>query len=81
MLVSLVVNGDRGREPRPAGRDKGEDFVWSLVGTLVAGPLTWAAIGAGVDYLLGTTRVFLPIGVVVGFVTSVLVVYLRYGRD
>ncbi len=52
-----------------------------MVGTLVAGPLVWGLIGMGIDHLAGTTRVFVPMGVVLGFVTSVLVVYFRYGRD
>ena len=81
VLVSSPVNGNQGRVPSHPSRGRGDDFVWSLVGTLVAGPLTWGLIGAGIDYLVGTTRVFLPIGVVLGFVTSVLVVYLRFGRD
>jgi hypothetical protein len=81
VLVSVAVNGDQAGSPVPPSRGRGDEFVWSLVGTLVGGPLTWGAIGAGVDYLVGTTRIFLPIGVVLGFVTSVLVVYLRFGRD
>jgi F0F1-type ATP synthase assembly protein I len=81
VLVFRAVNGDQARIPPPAGKGRGDDFVWSLVGTLVGGPLTWGAIGAGVDYLVGTTRIFLPIGVVLGFITSVLVVYLRFGRN
>lgn len=81
MLVSVAVNGDQAGSPGPSSRGRGDEFVWSLVGTLVGGPLAWGAIGAGVDYLVGTTRIFLPIGVVLGFVTSVLVVYLRFGRD
>ena len=80
MLVFGAVNGDEARIPPPASSGRGDEFVWSLVGTLVGGPLTWGAIGAGVDYLVGTTRIFLPIGVVLGFITSVLVVYLRFGR-
>ena len=63
----------------PQGR--GDEFVWSLVGTLVGGPVTWGAIGWGVDALVGTTRIFLPIGVVLGFITSVTVVWYRFGRD
>jgi F0F1-type ATP synthase assembly protein I len=81
VLVSGPVNGDRASSPTPPSRGRGDEFVWSLVGTLVGGPLVWGAIGAGVDYLVGTTRIFLPIGVVLGFITSVLVVYLRFGRD
>lgn len=67
------------QQPAPWGR--GEDVVWSMVGSLVGGPLAWGAIGWFVDQLLGTTRVFLPIGVVLGFVTGIAIVYLRYGRD
>lgn len=63
----------------PKGR--GDEFVWSLVGTLVGGPVAWGAIGWGVDALVGTTRIFLPIGVVLGFITSVTVVWYRFGRD
>lgn len=63
----------------PQGR--GDEFVWSLVGTLVGGPVAWGAIGWGVDALVGTTRIFLPIGVVLGFITSVTVVWYRFGRN
>lgn len=63
----------------PQGR--GDDVVWAMVGSLVGGPIAWGLIGWGVDRLLGTTRVFLPIGVVLGFVTGMAIVYLRYGRD
>lgn len=63
----------------PQGR--GDEFVWSLVGNLVGGPVAWGAIGWGVDALVGTTRIFLPIGVVLGFITSVTVVWYRFGRD
>jgi len=65
--------------PGPGGRD-GSDQVWGLISTLVAGPAVWGAIGYVVDRLAGT-GVFLPIGVVVGFVTSFYVVYAIHGRD
>jgi len=65
--------------PGPGGRD-GSDQVWGLISTLVAGPAVWGAIGYGVDRLTDT-GVFLPIGVVVGFVTSFYVVYAKHGRD
>ena len=67
--------------PQVAVNGRGDEFVWSLVGTLVGGPITWGAIGWGIDALVGTTRVFLPIGVVLGFVTSVVVVWYRFGRN
>lgn len=55
---------------------EGESLVWGLISTLVGGPAVWGAIGYGADRLLDTA-VFLPIGVVVGFVTSFYIVYVK----
>lgn len=77
------------RSERQSGPDQaaaGPKFVsehdaWGMVSTLVAGPVAWGLIGAGVDLLVGTQRVFLPIGVVLGFVSAFYITYFRYGRD
>lgn len=55
---------------------EGESQVWGLISTLVGGPAVWGAIGYGVDRLADTS-VFLPIGVVVGFLTSFYIVYVK----
>ena len=55
---------------------EGESQVWGLISTLVGGPAVWGAIGYGVDRLLDTSA-FLPVGVVVGFVTSIYIVYVK----
>jgi ATP synthase protein I len=55
---------------------EGESQVWGLISTLVGGPAVWGAIGYGVDQLVDTS-VFLPVGVVVGFVTSFYIVYVK----
>ncbi len=55
---------------------EGESQVWGLISTLVGGPAVWGGIGYGVDRLLDTSA-FLPIGVVVGFVTSFYIVYVK----
>jgi F0F1-type ATP synthase assembly protein I len=55
---------------------EGESQVWGLISTLVGGPAVWGAIGYGVDSLLETS-VFLPVGVVVGFVTAFYIVYVK----
>jgi F0F1-type ATP synthase assembly protein I len=55
---------------------EGESQVWGLISTLVGGPAVWGAIGYGADRLLDTSA-FLPIGVVVGFVTSFYIVYVK----
>lgn len=54
----------------------GSDQVWGLISTLVGGPAVWGGIGYGVDRLADTSA-FLPIGVVVGFVTSFYIVYVK----
>ena len=58
----------------------GEGVVWSIIATLVAGPAVWGAIGFGVDALADTSRLFTALGVVIGFVTSLYIVYVRFGR-
>ena len=55
---------------------EGESQVWGLISTLVGGPAVWGGIGYGVDRLLGT-EAFLPVGVVVGFVTSFYIVHVK----
>lgn len=58
----------------------GESLVWSVVGTLLAGPALYGLIGYGVDRLADIS-VGVPIGIVVGFVLSGYIIYMRYGRD
>ena len=55
--------------PAMSSSNDGADQVWGLISTLVGGPAVWGAIGYGAYRLLDTS-VFLPIGVVVGFITS-----------
>jgi ATP synthase protein I len=65
----------------PADTGPGEDVAWGMVSTLVAGPLVWGGIGMLIDSLVGTTRIFLPLGIVLGFVVSFYIVYVRFGRE
>ncbi len=58
----------------------GDDMVWAITGTLLAGPAVWGLVGFGVDRLLDTS-LFLPFGVVFGAVASFYIVYVRFGRD
>lgn len=69
-------------ESEPAApKNLSEHDAWGMVSTLVAGPVTWGLIGAGIDHLVGTYRVFLPVGVVLGFVVAFAIMYFRYGRS
>ena len=60
---------------------KGEGLVWSVIGTLVSGPLVWGLIGTFIDRKLETAPRFLALGLILGFVVSMYIVYVRYGRD
>ena len=53
---------------------------WAITSTLVAGILAWGGLGYLVDRLVGTSDVFLAIGMVLGAAGGVYLVYLRYGR-
>jgi F0F1-type ATP synthase assembly protein I len=65
----------------PKGLVQGEGIAWSVMSTLVAGPVLYGFIGWGVDALVGTTRVFTALGVLIGFVLSFFIVYARHGRS
>jgi ATP synthase protein I len=66
---------DQSSEP-----DGGESIVWSVMGTLISGPALYGLIGFGVDRLADSS-IGLPIGIVIGFVLSGYIIYMRYGRD
>jgi F0F1-type ATP synthase assembly protein I len=53
---------------------------WAITSTMIGGILVWGGLGLLVDRLLGTARVFMAIGMVLGAGGAVYLVYLRYGR-
>lgn len=65
----------------PAKAGPSEDMAWGIISTLLAGPIVWGAVGALVDNVVNTSRVFLPLGVILGFITSFYIVYVRFGRN
>ncbi len=65
---------------KKSGYSSGESQVWSIIGTLVAGPAVWGIAGLFADRWLGFERTFTAVGVIVGFLTSLYIVYIRYGR-
>jgi F0F1-type ATP synthase assembly protein I len=54
---------------------------WTISGTLLAGILAWGGIGYLIDWLAGTPKVFTAIGMVVGAVSAIYLVYVTYGKD
>jgi ATP synthase protein I len=65
----------------PTDTGPGEDVAWGMVSTLLAGPLVWGGIGMLIDSFVGTTRIFLPLGIVIGSLVSFYIVYVRFGRE
>jgi len=57
-----------------------ENALWSIVGYLLSGLLICGGIGWGFDKWLGTTY-FLLVGLLLGAVASLYLVWLRFGRD
>jgi F0F1-type ATP synthase assembly protein I len=79
------------KEPRiycaaMAGPERGDAWAgmstgWAITSTLVAGMVVWGGLGLLVDRLVGTPRVFLAIGVILGAAGGTYIVYLRYGKE
>jgi F0F1-type ATP synthase assembly protein I len=68
---------------RPPGHGSGwagSNVAWSVLGTLLAGPLVWGGIGYLVDRLIGTEPLLLVIGILVGAAGAFYLVYVKYGR-
>lgn len=79
-MMEKLPNGSS-NHPSPEDDKSGEGLVWSAIGTLVAGPVVWGGIGWLVDAWLGTDSAFTAGGVILGFVTSFYLVWLKFGRD
>jgi ATP synthase protein I len=69
-------------------KDQHQDDAWSGLGTgwaivsiLIAGMLVVGGIGYLADLLAGTKHVFLGIGIVLGAVGGIYIVYLEYGKE
>jgi ATP synthase protein I len=69
---------DQASPQRPSGQ--GEELVWTVMSTVLAGPIVYGLIGYAVDQIFDV-GVGLPIGIVIGFVLSFYIVYVRYFRN
>jgi ATP synthase protein I len=78
------------KEPRiycaaMAGPERGDAWAgmstgWAITSTLVAVMVVWGGVGLLLDRLVGTSHVFLAIGVILGAAGGTYIVYLRYGK-
>ena len=66
---------------RPDDAWSGLGTGWAIVSTLIAGMLTLGLVGWLIDMLVGTSHVFLGMGIVLGGAGGVYAVYLRYGKE
>jgi F0F1-type ATP synthase assembly protein I len=67
--------------PRPAGpvhQGSGAETGWAIIGTMISGMAVWGGAGWLLDRWLDT-RVFLPVGVLLGMGLAIYVVVVRYG--
>lgn len=67
--------GKRGNRDGPGG----SDVAWTIIGLLLSGVLAWGGIGWLVDRWLGT-KLFLPVGILVGAAGAFYLVIRRYGQ-
>jgi ATP synthase protein I len=66
-------------EPDRGGDWGGAGLGWSALTTLLGGLLVWGGIGYALDRLFDFRALFLPIGLVLGFVGGAWLVIVRYG--
>ena len=68
----------RSRPVNPARGGSGADTGWSVIGTMLSGMAVWGGAGWLLDRWLGT-RVFFPVGIILGMAVSIYVVVVKYG--
>jgi len=76
--MSQDVDGNAGEGKREQARAEGD--AWNITGYLLGGPIAWGGIGWLLDRWLDT-EVFLPVGLVLGLVLALYIVWVRYGRS
>lgn len=69
-----------GTEAHVPGVARQTDLGNVVIAYLLAGPMTFGGLGLLGDWLLDT-EYLLPVGVVLGMVLSLYVIWLRYGRS
>lgn len=63
----------------PPGRDANPGDAWTVIAYLLSGLVLWGGAGLLLDRWLGTSFLVL-IGMLVGGVGAVYLVYIRYGK-
>ncbi len=68
----------RPRPASPARQGSGAETGYAVIGTLISGMAVWGGVGWLLDRWLDT-RVFVPVGVVLGISVAIYLVVARYG--
>jgi F0F1-type ATP synthase assembly protein I len=73
------VRGEsRPRPARPAPRGSGAETGYAVIGTMISGMAVWGGAGWLLDRWLDT-RVFVPVGILLGISVAIYLVVKRYG--
>jgi F0F1-type ATP synthase assembly protein I len=64
----------------PPRRDANAGDGWTVIAYLLSGLLLWGGIGVLLDRWLGTSF-FALVGMLVGGVGAIYLVYIRYGKN
>lgn len=68
----------RSRPASPARQGSGADTGWAVIGTMLSGMAVWGGVGWLLDQWVDT-RVFAPVGIILGVASAIYVVVARYG--
>ena len=68
----------RPRPTEPPRQGSGAETGWAVIGTMISGMAVWGGAGWLLDRWLDT-RVFAPVGILLGISIAIYVVVVRYG--
>src|SRR5688500_8769323 len=79
---SIYSTGSMAGQPNRNDAWSGLSSGWVITGEMLAALLVWGGVGYLIDWLVwGEARVFTPIGMVLGAVLGIYLLWLRYGRE
>jgi F0F1-type ATP synthase assembly protein I len=68
----------RPRPASPARQGSGAETGYAVIGTLISGLVVWGGVGWLLDRWMDT-RVFAPVGIILGMAVAIYLVVKRYG--
>lgn len=79
MAEDSPARGDARPRPASAARQgSGVETGYAVIGTLISGMAVWGGVGWLLDHWLDT-RVFFPVGIILGTAVAIYLVVARYG--